>query len=215
VDVVPAPDGGRARPRWIRRAAWAGAVIVVIGGSAAFLGVRAACCAAGPAGATAAGTAPAGTAPGPGGAFTLLDHEQASLAGLRGRPVLVWFVAAGCASCAVSIPAVAGHLDAFRRAGTRILVLGLYGAFGQGSTGTAALAGFGKAAAGKAFASPAWTWGLASEQLTAAFDPSGTPDAYDLLDGAGHVIYQNSVPVSTMSALLAHLPGRAAAGSRA
>ena len=88
----------------------------------------------------------------------------------------------------------------------------MYGAFGQDRTGTAALASFGKAAAGTAFASPAWTWGVASEPLTAAFDPSGTPDAYFLLDAAGHATYQNSVPVSTMGALLAHLPGRAAGG---
>ncbi len=93
----------------------------------------------------------------PGGTLTLLDHRQVSLASLRGRPVMVWFVAGGCASCAASIPAVAGHLGAFTRAGTRILVLGMYGAFSQDPEGTAALASFGKAAAGKAFASPAWT----------------------------------------------------------
>jgi hypothetical protein len=71
---------------------------------------------------------------------------------------------------------------------------------------------FGKAAAGKAFASPAWTWGVASERLTAALDPSGVPDAYLLLDAAGRMTYHNSVPVSTMGALLARLPARAAAG---
>jgi hypothetical protein len=126
--------------------------------------------------------------------------------------VLVWFVAGECASCAASIPAVAAHLGAFTRAGTRIVVLGMYGAFGQDPAGTAALASFGQAAAGTAFASPAWTWGVASEQLTAAFDPSGTPDAYVLLAAAGHVTYQNSVPVSTMGALLARLPARPRCG---
>ncbi len=53
---------------------------------------------------------------------------------------------------------------------------------------------------------------MASEPLTAAFDPSGTPDAYVLLDAAGHVTYHNSVPVSTMGALLAHLPARTTGG---
>jgi len=145
----------------------------------------------------------------PGGSFTLLNGKHATLAGLRGRPVMVWFVAAGCSSCEASIPAVGAHLAAFRAAQTRILVLGMYGVYGQGANGTAALASFGKATAGKAFNSLAWTWGLASEHLTAAFDPSGIPDTYFLLDAAGHIIYQNSVPVSTMSALLGHL--RAAA----
>ena len=159
--------------------------------------------------ASAASGAPSAAAAVPDGSVTLLDGRRTALAALRGKPVLVWFVAGGCASCAVSIPAVGAHLAAFHAARTQILVLGMYGAFGQGAKGTAQLAGFGRAAAGKSFASPAWTWGLASEQLTAAFDPSGTPDAYFLLDAAGHVIYQNSVPVSTMSALLGHLPAAA------
>lgn len=208
MDVAQVPDGGRGRPRWVRRAVWAGLAGAAVAGLGvgAILGVRAACCGPG-SGASAAASL---VRPVPGGSFTLLDDRQASLAGLRGRPVLVWFVAGGCASCAVSIPVVAGHLEAFRRAGTQVVVLGMYGAFGQGRAGTAELAGFGKAAAGRAFTSPTWTWGLASEQLTAAFDPSGTPDAYFLLDGAGRVVYQNSVPVSTMSALLGHLPARTA-----
>ena len=159
--------------------------------------------------APAARAAGAASAAAPDGSFTMLDGKRATLAALRGRPVLVWFVAAGCSSCEASIPAVGAHLAAFRAARTRVLVLGLYGVYGQGANGTAALASFGKATAGKAFVSPAWTWGLASEQLTGAFDPSGIPDTYFLLDAAGRVIYQNSVPVSTMSALLGHLPATA------
>ena len=163
----------------------------------------------GPAHAARAAGATSAAAAVPGGSFTLLDGKHATLAALRGRPVLVWFVAAGCSSCEASIPAVGAHLAAFRAARTRVLVLGMYGVYGQGATGTAALASFGKAAAGKAFASPAWMWGLASENLTAAFDPSGIPDTYFLLDAAGHVVYQNSVPVSTMAPLLGHLPAAA------
>lgn len=161
----------------------------------------------GPARATrSAGGQAAAAAAVPGGTFTLPDGKQATLASLRGRSAMVWFVAARCASCEVSIPAVGRHLGAFTRARTRILVLGLYGQFGPGAHAAAQLASFGGAAAGKAFTSPAWTWGLASEHLTAAFDPSGTPDAYFLLDAAGHVTYRNSVPVSTMTALLGRLP---------
>ncbi len=201
--------GGPDRPRRAGKAARITAVAVVLLGLGAALGVRAAT-----GGAPAPAARPAGghLAAVPGGTLTLLDHRRVSLASLRGRPVLVWFVAGGCASCAASIPAVASHLGAFTKAGTRVVVLGMYGAFGQDRTGTAALASFGKAAAGTAFASPAWTWGVASEPLTAAFDPSGTPDAYFLLDADGHLTYRNTVPVSTMGALLARLPARAAGG---
>jgi hypothetical protein len=219
VSVHAAPEtspGGPVRPRRPGRTALISVIVVAVLAAAAAgtwaarrggpaPAARAAAAAAGPPRAAAGPAAPGGTFTRPGG-------RQASLASLHGRPALVWFVAGGCASCAASIPAVAAHLAAFTRSGTQILVLGLYGAFGRGAQAPAQLASFARAAAGKAFASHAWTWGLASEQLTAAFDPSGTPDAYFLLDPAGHVTYQNSVPVSTMSALLAHLPGRAAAG---
>jgi hypothetical protein len=196
----PLPAG---RPRRRRRVGPASLVIVL----AVALGLWAANQGAP---AQTAAVSPAASGPGtgvaaPSGAYTLLDGTQANLSALRGQPTMVWFVADGCASCAVSIPAVAQHLGAFTRTGTRVVVLGIYGAFGQGSQGTAALAGFGKAAAGPSFKSPAWTWGLASQRLTTAYDPSGVPDAYYLLDAKGHIAYQNSVPVSTMGALLAHL----------
>jgi len=210
-----ARPGGRGRPRRIGRAARIGAAAAVAG-LGAVLGVRAATAGAPPPAARPGGDSgpvAAATRAAPGGSLTLLDHRRVSLASLRGRPVLVWFVAAGCSSCEASIPAVASHLGAFTRSETRVLVLGMPGVFGPGPGGTAALASFGKAAAGTAFASPGWTWAVASEPLTAAFDPSGIPDTYFLLDAAGHVTYQNTVPVSTMGALLAHLPARAAAGS--
>jgi hypothetical protein len=204
-----AGTGGPSRPRRAGTAARIAAAAVVLGLGAA-LGVRAAT--GGAPALAAGGQAAAALRAAPGGTLTLLDHRRVTLASLRGRPVLVWFVAAGCSSFEASIPVVAAHLGAFTRAGTRVLVLGMYGVFGQGPGGTAALASFGKAAAGKAFASPNWTWGVASEPLTAAFDPSGIPDAYFLLDAAGRITYQNSVPVSTMGALLARLPARAAGG---
>lgn len=202
-EAPAATPGGPGPGRRALRRSRVWVIVAVVLALGAAVGVRAAIRggpAAPPAAAAAVGTA------WPSGTYTLPGGRQARLASLRGHPVLVWFVAAGCASCAASVPAVAAHLGAFAKARTRILVLGLYGAFGQGAAGAAQLTGFGKAAAGKAFASPVWTWGLASERLTAALDPSGTPDAYLLLDPAGHVTYQDSVPVSTMSALLARLP---------
>jgi hypothetical protein len=167
------------------------------------LGVGVAACggqAAGPArrGAAASGRTPAG-------ALTLIDGKRTTLAAFRGKPVLVWFVESGCASCAASIPAVAQHLSAFSHAGTRVLVLGVYGAFGQGQPARAQLAGFGRSAAGPAFGDGAWTWGVASAALTTAYDPGGVPDEYFLLDRAGRTVYRGSVPVSTMGSLLAHL----------
>jgi|SRR5579884_2031637 len=139
------------------------------------------------------------------GVVTLIDGRTTSLAALHGRPTLVWFVADGCASCAASIPAVGAHLSEFADAHTTVLVLGIYGAFGNGRQALAQLAAFGRSAAGTRFADPAWTWGVASPSLTEAFDPGGAPDEYFLLDRSGRVAYRGSVPVSTIGSLLTHL----------
>lgn len=139
------------------------------------------------------------------GRLTEIDGRSAALRAFEGRPLMVWFVADGCASCAASIPAVARHLAAFAHANVRVLVLGIYGAFGQGAKARAELASFGRSAAGQRFADPAWTWAIASARLTSAYDPGGVPDEYFLLDRVGGTVYQGSVPVSTMGSLLGHL----------
>jgi hypothetical protein len=151
-----------------------------------------------------AARSPAG-APGRHLSLTLLNGATTTISSFRGSPLMVWFVADGCASCAVSIPAVGNELPTFARAHTRILVLGIYGDFGSGPQGLRLLGEWGEAAAGPAFKNPAWTWAMASAQLTAAYDPLGIPDDYFLLDKAGHVVYHSSVPVSTMGSLLVHL----------
>ena len=120
---------------------------------------------------------------------------------------MVWFIAAGCASCAASIPAIAANYCHLHTDGVRVVTLGLWGAFPQGRTGLAQLTGFVRSVGGT-FDSPGWEWGTASQTLSEAYDPSGTPDVYVLIDTRGRVVYRNSVPVSTMSQLLlaaAHL----------
>jgi hypothetical protein len=139
------------------------------------------------------------------GSYTLLDGTGTDLAALRGQPTLLWFIASGCASCAASIPVVASQLPTFAAARTRILALGLYGAFDNGRTGLGELASFGRTYAHSAFSDPTWTWAMASAGLTTAYDPGGVPDEYFLLDASGQTVYAGSVPVSTMGALLAHL----------
>jgi hypothetical protein len=139
----------------------------------------------------------------PNGTFTTASGAPATIASLRGKPTMVWFVAGGCASCAASIPAVAAHLGQIRGAGTQVLTLGLYGAFPTGKAGVAQLLSFGRAAAGADVTRPGWTWGMASLALSRAYDPGGIPDVYVLVGPHGHIRYRNSVPVSTMPQLLA------------
>jgi hypothetical protein len=140
----------------------------------------------------------------PNGTFITPSGTTATIASLRGRPTMVWFVAGGCASCAASIPAVASHLDQLTGAGLRVLTLGLYGDFPAGKAGVAQLLSFGREAAfGKPITRPGWVWGMASKSLSLAYDPAGIPDLYVLIGATGHIRYRNSVPDSTMGALIA------------
>ena len=196
--VRPAGRGSAGPWRRVRLAG--GAVIVTLAVAACDAGGVA----SGAAGTVAPKAVASGRAPA-NGRFALLNGRQTSLRAFTGRPLMVWFVANGCASCAASIPTVAQHLSAFAANKVRVLVLGIYGAFGQGSQAHTQLAEFGRSAAGHRFNSPVWTWGVASAGLTATFDPSGTPDEYFLLNRTGRTVYQGATPVSTIGTLLSHL----------
>lgn len=138
----------------------------------------------------------------PNGTFLAASGHTETLASFRGRPVLVWFIAGGCASCAVSIPAVARHFGELRADGVTVLSLGLSNDFAAGTKGLANLLDFAHAAGGAAVSRPGWEWGLASTSLAVAYDLPGTPDVYALIGPRGHIRYRGSVPVSTMPALL-------------
>lgn len=142
-------------------------------------------------------------APAPNGTFTIANGTQETIASLRGHTTLIWLVAGGCASCAASIPTVAQHLAQLQDKGVQVLTLGLYGAFDNGTPGVKQLTAFGRAAAGADVTRPDWTWAMPTEALSVAYDPSGNPDEYFLINPAGYVTYHNSVPVSTMPQLLA------------
>jgi hypothetical protein len=148
---------------------------------------------------TATGSAPMA----PNGTFTTPSGATATIASLRGKPTMVWFVAAGCASCAASIPAVSQHWGQLSSDGVQVVTLGLYGSFASGHQGATQVLDFGRAAAGTTITRPGWTWGMASAALSEAYDPSGTPDVYALIGPDGRIRYQNTVPVSTMPQLLA------------
>lgn len=144
---------------------------------------------------------------GSGDSVTLLNGSKVTLSALKGSgPALVWFVADGCASCASSVPVIASHLSDFSSHGVQVLAIGMYGFFAPGSQGLGELANFAQQAeSGISLSNPAWNWGMSSESLTSAYDPQGVPDAYFLLDSSGHVAYQDSVPVSSIDALMAHV----------
>lgn len=136
------------------------------------------------------------------GSYQSLSGQTVRLSSLKGHALMVWFIAGGCASCAASIPAVARHLGQLDRDHVHVIALGLSGDFSGKAGGLSQLASFGSAAAGPTFSDRAWTWGMASAQLSERYDPSGIPDYYLLVNSKGEITYQNTAPVSTMDSLL-------------
>jgi hypothetical protein len=146
--------------------------------------------------ATVGGAAPAGT-------FTTVNGATVDVASYRGKPTVLWFIATDCSSCTASIPTVAEHLNAFRADGINVAVIDLYGDLGQGPAAAQALTQVGHKLAGSRLTDPTWTWGISSRDLSYRYDPYGAPDVYYVIDRTGRITYRNSVPVSTMSNLLA------------
>ena len=162
---------------------------------------------AAPASGAAGGPAPAAAAvgaPAPGGTFTTLDGTTLDVASLRGKPTVLWFVAAGCSSCTASIPAVADHLQQLHNAGVQVEVIDLYGDLGSGTQGAQDLRTLGTSLVGARLTDPGWTWGTSSKDLSFSYDASGQPDVYYVLDRTGTITYTDGVPVSTMDQLLSH-----------
>ena len=131
----------------------------------------------------------------PDGVFTTISGKTVSVASLRGKPTLLWFVTTWCSSCQASTETLAQNLSALGRDGVRVAEVELYDDLGtQGPT----LQSFGQQYAGAAFRSPNWTWGVASEAMSQTYDPVGYLDIYYLLDAQGMIRYINSAPVETM-----------------
>ena len=140
---------------------------------------------------------------GPAGTFTAVDGHTVDVASYRGKATVLWFIATDCSSCTASIPSVADHLNTLRADGVNVAVIDLYGDLGQGPAAARALGGVERKLAGTRVGDPAWTWGISSRDLSYRYDPFGAPDIYYVLDRTGRITYRNSVPVSTMSDLLA------------
>ena len=166
-------------------------------------GVTAATAPTSPQGSVAASDVATVGAAAPAGTFSTVDGATVDVASYRGKPTVLWFIATDCSSCTASIPTVADHLNTFRADGVNVAVIDLYGDLGQGPAAARALAQVGHKLAGPRLTDPTWMWGISSRDLSFRYDPYGAPDVYYVIDRAGRITYRNSVPVSTMSDLLA------------
>lgn len=138
----------------------------------------------------------------PDGAFTTVDGQATTIAALRGRPALVWFVTTFCDSCQAGTQVMAQQINQFTHHHVKVVELELHANLGGDGPD---IATFGRQIAGNQFTNPDWLWGTASQALTTTYDPKAYLDVYYLLDAHGHIDYINSGPESTMSSLLDHV----------
>lgn len=138
----------------------------------------------------------------PDGNFTPVSGPDRTIAGLRGRPTLIWFVATWCSSCQTGTQAMAANINRFKAAGVDVEELELYQNLGQSGPG---IQQFGRANAGQEYNSPNWQFGTASSLLTRRYDPKAYLDIYYLIDRNGKIVYVNGSPGATMPALLAQV----------
>jgi thiol-disulfide isomerase/thioredoxin len=192
----------RARRLWW---AGAGAAVVAMAAVVVVIAVTAGGRTTAAGGTSAAGGAvPAVGSVAPGGSFTTVSGRTGTIASLRGRKSLLWFVATWCPSCQAGTQAMAGQAARLRLAGIEVVEVEDYADLGQPGP---VMTSFARQLAGAAYHAPGWTFGTASRALTRACNPRGYLDVYFLLGSSGRVAYVNSAPASTMSQLLAHADG--------
>ncbi len=203
---VPRPRPRALRRRRARRLGWAAAAAAAaVAAIAVVIAVT-----AGGRDTTAGGTnaAPGGAIPAvgsaaPDGTFTTVSGRTVTIASLRGRKTLLWFVATWCPSCQAGTQAMAGQAPRLRAAGVKVIEVEDYADLGQPGP---PMSSFARQFASTASRDPG-TFGTASPALTRAWNPHGYLDVYFLLGSSGRVAYINSGPASTMSQLLARAGG--------
>jgi thiol-disulfide isomerase/thioredoxin len=133
--------------------------------------------------------------------FRLADGKQVSLASLKGKPTLLYFVTTWCSSCVAGTHTLVENFSALYKYGIRIVELELYNDLGYPGPPINVLQNF---SGPKAIVdSSMWQWGYASQSMSYAFDPHGDLDIYYLLNSDGKVMLVGSSPSVTISQLLA------------
>lgn len=135
----------------------------------------------------------------PDGIFTTMTGARGSVAALRGRATLLWFVTTWCSSCQAGTQAMRAQISTLAAHHVRVVELELSGDLGQPGP---SMTQFVAQLTGRLSHDPDWTFGTASPALTQTYDPNGYLDVYYLLTPSGRIAYVNSSPAATMTPLL-------------
>lgn len=183
------------RNRWL----FGGTLAVIVALAGTLIGLHVASGSASATGSSAAAASlPVGTSA-PSAPFSTLAGKTETVAALRGKPTLVWFVTTWCTTCQAGTQTMAQNIATLSSDGVRVIEVENYADLGQSgpSIGT-----FAKSLAGSEFSNPDWTFGEASSSLTHTYNPKPYLDIYYLINAKGKITYVNNSPSSTMPQLL-------------
>lgn len=186
----------RARRRWIVGVATGSGVLAIVG---VVLGLHFSSTTASSTADTRMGSSQAVGLVAPNGTLTTTSGQQLSVASLRGKSTLLWFVSTWCSSCQAGTQTMAQNVSRLQADGVRVVEVELYQDLGQSGP---SISSFGQQLAGAQYGNPDWTFATSSSALTRTYDPGSYLDIYYLLNAQSRIVYVNGSPSSTMSNIL-------------
>ncbi|MCL4380853.1 redoxin domain-containing protein [Candidatus Marsarchaeota archaeon] len=130
--------------------------------------------------------------------FIIGNGSIVNLSAYRGHPVVLWFVATWCSSCAQGNEAINQNYRFFEQHGIKIIELELYKDLGYSGP---PITGFIDSYAPSAYSNGVLIPALAGYNMTTAYDPKAYLDIYYLISKNGTVLYINGSPELTLGQL--------------
>lgn len=146
----------------------------------------------------ASAASPARTQLAPNASFTV-GGQPRSIAAYRGNKALLWLFSTWCPSCQVGLAALAKEQSRLVRSGLRVIVLENYK---NGGYPGPAMSDLISRQAKAVLHAPNWTFGHATAELAAAYNPRSYPDVYYFIRADGTLAGYGSAPSATMAQIL-------------
>ena len=120
--------------------------------------------------------------------FIAANGSIMNLSEFSGKPVVIWFVATWCSSCAQGDEALNKSYQFFRQHNIKIIELEIYNDLGYKGM---PIGQFVSDYAGNAYLNKTIIPAYAGYNMSVAYDPKGYLDIYYLVSGSGKIVYVN------------------------
>ena len=141
--------------------------------------------------------------PAPNIPITLTNGTTLNLSSFRGKPVVLWFVATWCSSCADSASLLAndGYYNKIHAKGAELITVELYDDLGYSGPSISAFAD----SYGGGTQNPGWLYGTSSLNATYSYDPKGYLDIYYVIDPKGVITNEGVGLAANLDAVVSSL----------